>query len=62
MKKKPNDAAIEPHEITHINDALRGFCIQKINPTKEIINNEKNFNFEVEKPLNKDYGEEIVVL
>lgn len=26
-EKKPNDAATEPHEITHAPDALRGFCV-----------------------------------
>ena len=26
-EKKVNDAATEPHEITHAPDALRGFCV-----------------------------------
>lgn len=26
-EKKPNDAASQPHEITHAPDALRGFCV-----------------------------------
>lgn len=35
--KKPNDVATEPHEITHINDALRYFCISNVptTPKKE---------------------------
>lgn len=61
-EKNPNDAANEPHEITHINDALRYFCIQRTNPSKKIVDNERKFNFEIEKPINKDYGEEIVVI
>ena len=61
--KNPNDVATEPHEITHITDALRYFCVSRTNPTKEIINREKTFYdmFE-EKETNKDYGEEIVVI
>jgi phage terminase large subunit len=30
-----NDVANEPHEITHINDALRGYCIERTQATKE---------------------------
>lgn len=33
--KKPNDCMIEPHEITHSADALRGFCIYWVSPNKE---------------------------
>ena len=61
-EKDPNDCATEPHEITHITDALRYFCINHIAPSKEIINEEQHFNFNIEKPLNKDYGEEIQVI
>ena len=61
-EKNPNDCATEPHEPTHITDALRYFCVNHIAPSKEIINKEYTFNFEIEKPLNKDYGEEIVVI
>jgi len=62
-EKNPNDVATEPHEITHITDALRYFCVSRTNPTKEIINREKTFYdmFE-EKETNRDYGEEIVVI
>lgn len=61
-EKNPNDVATEPHEITHITDALRYYCVNHIASSKEIINKEYTFNFDIEKPLNKDYGEEIVVI
>lgn len=61
-EKNPNDAATEPHEITHITDALRYFCVNHIAPSKAIANKEKTFNFEVERPYFKDYGEEIMVI
>lgn len=61
-EKNPNDVATEPHEITHITDALRYFCISRVSPSKEIESREHVFNFEYERPLTKDYGEEIVVI
>lgn len=61
-EKNPNDCATQPHEPTHITDALRYYCTSRIAPSKEIINNEYSFNFEIEKPVNKDWGEEIVVI
>lgn len=33
--KKPTDCMTEPHEITHLPDALRYFCLQYIYPTDE---------------------------
>lgn len=62
-EKNPNDVAIEPHEITHITDALRYFCVSRTSPSKEIIDKQKTFYdmFE-EQETNKDYGEEIVVV
>ena len=30
--KHPEDAATEPHEVTHAPDALRGFCIYRSRP------------------------------
>jgi phage terminase large subunit len=61
--KNPNDVATEPHEITHITDALRYFCVSRTNPSKEIISKEKSFEdfFNVTE-TNRDYGEEIVVI
>lgn len=32
-ERNPNDVANEPHELTHINDALRGFCIERTKST-----------------------------
>jgi len=62
-EKNPNDCATEPHELTHICDALRYFCISRTNPSKEIISKEKSFYdmFEV-KQEHYDYGEEIQVI
>ena len=37
--KNPNDVSSEPHELTHINDALRGFCIERSRKTE--VRNEK---------------------
>lgn len=61
-EKDPNDVATEPHEPTHITDALRYFCVSRIAPTKEVKNVEKTFNFDFEKPVQKDWGEEIVII
>ena len=33
-ERKPNDAAGEPHEITHAPDALRGFCVYWTRPAE----------------------------
>lgn len=61
-EKEPNDVATEPHEPTHITDALRYFCVSRTAPTKEIINKEITFNFDFEKPAQRDWGEEIVII
>ena len=29
-EKNPNDVSNQPHELTHINDALRGWCIERL--------------------------------
>lgn len=63
-EKNPNDCATDPHEVTHINDALRYFCVSRTvktivkNPQKNNLYN----NFKVERPSQDDYGEEIVVI
>lgn len=31
---RPEDAAREPHELTHAPDALRGFCVQRAAPAR----------------------------
>jgi phage terminase large subunit len=50
-EKNPSDVATEPHEPTHICDALRYFCVNftysSVNPPLEKI---FNFNFEKPKP------------
>jgi len=45
-EKDPNDVASEPHELTHILDALRGYCMMRQLPTqepKEPVNRERTF-------------------
>lgn len=61
-EKEPNDVATEPHEPTHITDALRYFCVSRTAPTKEIINKEITFNFDFERSAQRDWGEEIVII
>ena len=61
-EKEPNDVATEPHEPTHITDALRYFCVSRTAPTKEVINKEITFNFDFEKPAQRGWGEEIVII
>lgn len=61
-EKDPNDVATEPHEPTHITDALRYFCVSREAPSKEIVNKEKTFNFDFERPVHKGWGEEIVII
>lgn len=61
-EKDPNDVATEPHEITHITDALRYFCVNHIAPTKIIKKDEFVMNFDFEKPSYEGYGEEIEII
>ncbi len=62
-EKNPNDVTTEPHEPTHITDALRYFCVSRTSRTHEIIDKEKTFNFDVEKNTHYvDYGEEIEII
>lgn len=61
--KNPNDVATEPHELTHITDALRYFCVSKV--SKTVGNKPEPFfkvNFSFEEPRKKDYGERIKVI
>lgn len=61
--KNPNDVSTEPHEITHITDALRYFCCEHTSPNKNAKENIKVYNFEFEKEeKNKDYGEKDIVI
>ncbi len=34
--KRPTDCMTEPHDITHLPDALRYFCLQYLSPAKEV--------------------------
>ncbi len=61
-EKDPNDVATEPHEITHITDALRYFCVNHIAPAKVIKKDEFVMNFDFEKPSCEGYGEEIEII
>lgn len=45
----PNDVANQPHELTHVPDALRGFCIMRQLLTDEYGSN-SNYNFPSERP------------
>ena len=60
--KRVNDCATEPHELTHICDALRYFCVSRVSPSKEPIKHERTFNFDVERPSYRDYGEGIEII
>ena len=61
--KNPNDVATEPHELTHITDALRYFCVSRVANTKDIKPASPfKINFESERPKQKDYGERIQVV
>lgn len=62
-EKNPNDVATEPHEITHITDALRYFCVSRTSPSKELVDKQKIFYDMFEIPQEHyDYGEDIVVV
>ena len=64
-EKNPNDCSTEPHEITHITDALRYFCVSNIppqekQPKKSIIND--FFGIEEEMQSGYDFGETVEVI
>lgn len=61
-EKNPNDCATEPHEITHITDALRYFCVSHTRKSKVENQIRKDFNFKAEIPRKRDFGEEIKVI
>ena len=63
-EKNPNDCANEPHELTHICDALRYFCVSRVSPSKETIIRQDDIRsfFEEKENYRYDYGEEIVVV
>ena len=59
-EKDPNDCATEPHEITHICDAFRYFCISRPRASEKETIRKKFFGFSDSKTPVGDYGEEIV--
>lgn len=61
-EKNPNDCATEPHDITHITDALRYFCVSHTRKSKVENQIRKDFNFKAEIPRKRDFGEEIKVI
>ena len=61
-EKNPNDCANEPHELTHICDALRYFCISRTNPTKVEVKKESRFGDWKIEESHYDYEEEIIVV
>jgi hypothetical protein len=56
----PNDVATEPHELTHLPDSLRAFCVARKLPTTE-PEGLKIYNFDFEKPQTSDgyFGGEV---
>lgn len=52
-EKNPNDVSTEPHELTHIADALRYFCVNFTYPTE--IENEKTEEEEREETNFRNY-------
>lgn len=56
-EKNPNDVATEPHELTHINDALRYFCVNFTYPT-EIEGKKKKNVLPPELTTDEEYEEE----
>ena len=56
-EKNPNDASTQPHEVTHINDALRYFCASwTMNAVVPIQETQKNWT---EKALEERYHEKM---
>lgn len=62
-EKKPEDVATEPHEITHITDALRGFCI--MNTRKGVEPEGKKIDIEAKfwgSKTKSEIGEKITII
>lgn len=51
--KKPTDCMTEPHDITHLPDALRYFCLQYIYPSKDVKDDRSQFEKDLQKYKNK---------
>ena len=61
-ERNPNDCANEPHELTHICDALRYFCVGRVEESKPKSVVKEVFNFSFEEPPSEDWGYEVEVI
>lgn len=61
-EKNPNDCATEPHELTHICDALRYFCVSRTRKSEEAVDKVFISFFNEENNYRYDYGEEVNVI
>ncbi len=52
-EKNPNDCATQPHDITHLPDALRYFAVMHYRPNANPKGN-KNYDFDFQKPKKKN--------
>lgn len=60
-EKNPNDCATEPHELTHICDALRYFCVSRAKKAEE-QKDKVILSFFNEDKVQYDFGEEIEII
>ena len=60
-EKNPNDCATEPHELTHICDALRYFCVSRTKKAEE-QKDKVILSFFNEDKVQYDFGEEIEII
>lgn len=63
-EKNPNDVATEPHELTHITDTLRYFCVSRSKPAKpKTIQEIYEPFFSIDNPNTYDeFGDKIEVI
>jgi hypothetical protein len=61
-EKNPNDCATEPHELTHICDALRYFCVSRTRKSEEAVDKVFVSFFNDSANIKFDYGEEIEII
>jgi phage terminase large subunit len=62
--KKPGDVATEPHELTHLPDALRGYCISWKSNSKPLPQSPVRFSFSMPSPPPSPvgFGEKLCVV
>ena len=61
-EKNPNDCATEPHELTHICDALRYFCVSRTRKSEEEVDKVFISFMNDETKIKYDFGEEIEII